>query len=55
VETAALIVCGAIGLDTSGESIPYIAGWGETDDVDAIRRYAETVNTIARILEGAMA
>jgi antirestriction protein ArdC len=26
VETAAVIVCGAIGLDTSGESIPYIAG-----------------------------
>jgi antirestriction protein ArdC len=28
VETAAVIVCGSIGLDTSGESIPYIATWG---------------------------
>jgi len=55
VETAAVIVCGSIGLDTSGESIPYIAGWGETNDVEAIRRYAETVDTIARTLETAVA
>jgi antirestriction protein ArdC len=27
VETAATIVCGALGLDTSGESIPYLAEW----------------------------
>jgi hypothetical protein len=31
VETSTVIVCGSIGLDTSGESIPYIAGWGEQD------------------------
>ena len=37
VETAATIVCGALGLDTSGESIPYIAGWGEDGDLEAIR------------------
>jgi antirestriction protein ArdC len=55
VETAAVIVCGAIGLDTSGESIPYIAGWGEDNDLEAIRRYAETVDTIARTLETAVA
>lgn len=41
----------AIGLDTSGESLPYIAGWGEANDMEAIRRYAETVDTIARTLE----
>jgi len=55
VETAAVIVCRSIGLDTSGESIPYIAGWGEANDVAAIRRYAETVDTIARTLESAVA
>jgi antirestriction protein ArdC len=55
VETAAVIVCGSIGLDTSGESIPYIAGWGEDNDVEAIRRYAETVDAIARTLESAVA
>ncbi|HSZ12873.1 MAG TPA: ArdC family protein [Solirubrobacteraceae bacterium] len=55
VETAAVIVCRSIGLDTSGESIPYIAGWGEANDVAAIRRYAETVDTITRTLESAVA
>jgi antirestriction protein ArdC len=50
VETATVVVCGALGLDTSGESIPYIAGWGE-QDLDAIRRHAEKVDEIARTLE----
>ena len=52
VETATVVVCGALGLDTSGESIPYIAGWGE-QDLDAIRRHAENVDQIARTLETA--
>ena len=52
VETATVVVCGALGLDTSGESIPYIAGWGE-QDLDAIRRHAEKVDEIARTLETA--
>jgi hypothetical protein len=51
VETAAFIVCRSIGLDTSGEAIPYIAGWGEANDLEAIRKYAETVDSIARQLE----
>ena len=50
VETATVIVCGSVGLDTSGESIPYIAGWGE-QDLDAIRRHAAKVDEIARALE----
>jgi len=53
VETAAVIVCGSLGLDTSGESIPYIAGWGEDGDLDAIRQHAETVDQIARAIEQA--
>jgi antirestriction protein ArdC len=52
-ETAATIVCGSLGLDTSGESIPYIAGWGEDGDLDAIKAHAETVDTIARSIETA--
>ena len=53
VETAATIVCGSLGLDTSGESIPYIAGWGEDGDLEAIRKHAETVDEIARSIEQA--
>lgn len=52
VETATIVVCGALGLDTSGESIRYIAGWGE-QDLEAIRRHAEKVDEIARALEAA--
>jgi antirestriction protein ArdC len=53
VETTATIVCGALGLDTSGESVPYIAGWGEDGDLDAIRKHAQTVDEIARSIETA--
>jgi hypothetical protein len=53
VETAGTIVCGSLGLDTSGEAIPYIAGWGESGDLDAIKAHAETVDTIARSIETA--
>lgn len=53
VETAATIVCGALGLDTSGESVPYIASWSEDGDLDAIKQHAETVDGIARQIEAA--
>jgi hypothetical protein len=53
VETAAVIVCGALGLDTRGESIPYIAGWGEANDLEAIGKHAATVDEIASQLEAA--
>jgi antirestriction protein ArdC len=51
-ETCTVVVCGALGLDTSGESIPYIASWAE-QDLDAIKRHAEKVDQIARELEAA--
>jgi antirestriction protein ArdC len=53
VETAGTVVCGAIGLDTSGEAVPYIASCGEDGDLDAIRRHAATVDEIARKIEQA--
>jgi antirestriction protein ArdC len=53
VETAAVIVCGALGLDTSGESIPYIAGWGEANDLEAIGKHAATVDELASAIEAA--
>ena len=39
---------GSLGVDVGGESIPYIAGWGEDGALDAIRAYAQTIDTIAR-------
>lgn len=52
-ETAATTVCSRLGLDTSGESVPYIAGWGESGDLAAIRKHAEIVDEIARSIEAA--
>jgi hypothetical protein len=36
-------------------SKPYIVGWGETGELDAIRGYTDTINTTARRIEGAVA
>ena len=55
VDCVTYIVCSSAGLDVAGESIPYIAGWGENGALDAIREYAQTIDTIARRIEDALA
>ena len=55
VDCVTYVVCSSAGLDVGGESIPYIAGWGEDGALDAIREYAETIDTIARRIEDALA
>jgi hypothetical protein len=35
-------------------SYRYIAGWGEDGELDAIRDYAATIDTIARTIEDAL-
>ncbi len=47
------IACSSVGLDVGGESIPYVAGWGEDGALDAIREYAQTIDEIARRIEEA--
>ncbi len=54
VDTATFIVCGSVGLDISGSSVPYVAGWGESGELDAIRGYAETIDQIARRIEDSL-
>jgi N-terminal domain of anti-restriction factor ArdC len=54
VDTVTFIVCGAVGLDTSGSSVPYVAGWGESGELDAIRGYAQTIDEIARRIEDSL-
>lgn len=54
VEAATYIVCGAIGLDTSTESLPYIAGWGEAEDLQSLKKHAATVDEIAGKLEAVL-
>jgi hypothetical protein len=54
VDCVTYCVLGSVGLDVGRESIPYVAGWGEDGALDAIREYAETIDTIARRIEGAL-
>lgn len=53
VESITYIVCGSIGLDTSGESIPYIAGWND-DELESLHEFAQDIDTIARKIERAV-
>jgi hypothetical protein len=55
VDCVTYCVLGSVGLDVAGESIPYIAGWGEDGALEAIREYAQTIDTIARCIEDALA
>jgi antirestriction protein ArdC len=54
VDSVTYIVCGSVGLDVGGESIPYVAGWGEDGELEAIRAYAQTIDDVARRLEPAI-
>jgi N-terminal domain of anti-restriction factor ArdC len=54
VDSVTYCVLGSVGLDISGESIPYVAGWGEDGALDAIREYAQTIDTIARRIKDAL-
>ena len=54
VETATLIILSGAGLDTSGETIPYVAGWGETGALEAVTEHAELIDRLARTVENAI-
>jgi antirestriction protein ArdC len=54
VEISGHVAATAVGLDTSGEAIPYVAGWGDSGELDAARRCAELIDQIARRLEEAI-
>jgi antirestriction protein ArdC len=51
VESVAYSVCGVLGLDSSGSSVPYVAGWAEGVDGDPIEAYAELIDRLARRVE----
>jgi hypothetical protein len=54
VEATTLVVLGGLGLDVSGETVPYVAGWGEDGALDAVREFAATIDALARRLEDAL-
>jgi hypothetical protein len=41
-------VLSGVGLDVSGETIPYVAGWGETGALEAVSEFAQLIDGLAR-------
>lgn len=54
VDVTTLLVLAAVGLDTSGETIPYVAGWGEKGALEAVSEFATLIDTLARNVENAI-
>jgi hypothetical protein len=54
VDTVTFVVCAGAGLAVDGESVPYVAGWGEDGALEAVSEFAETIDTIARRIEEAV-
>jgi len=55
VDTATLVILAGAGLDTSGETIPYIAGWGDTDALEVVTEQAALIDRLARTVDEAIA
>ena len=51
VDTATYLAAASVGLDVSGESVPYVAGWGEDGALDAVTAFATTIDELARRIE----
>jgi hypothetical protein len=43
-----------VGLAVDGESVPYVAGWGETGALDAVTQFAQLIDQHARRIETAL-
>ena len=54
-DTICFVVCSSVGLAVEGESIPYVAGWGEDGALDAVTEFAATIDALARRIEDALA
>ncbi len=45
---------GGLGLDVSGETVPYVAGWGEDGALDAVTEFAQLIDDLARRVQAAL-
>ena len=55
VDCATYLVLQTAGLDVSGESVPYVASWGEDGALEAVQAFAERIDEVARRIEDALA
>ncbi len=54
VEAVAYLGCAAAGLDTSCDSVPYIASHGDEQAIETLTSAAELIDTLARRIERAL-
>ncbi len=55
VDCATYLVLETVGLDVSGESVPYVADWGEDGALEAAQAFAGRIDAVARRIEDALA
>ena len=55
VEATAYVVCAGAGLDTSPDSVPYIASWAADDSLEQLGNAAQLIDGLARRIEQAIA
>jgi len=54
VESIAFSVCTTAGLDTAANSIPYLASWSQSTDLDILERTAQLIDRLANRIEDAL-
>ena len=54
VESVAWSICGAVGLDTSANSIPYLTAWSQDTELAILERTAALINRLANRIEDAL-
>jgi antirestriction protein ArdC len=52
-ESVAYTCVGALGVSTEDYSIPYLAAWAESSDLDVLERTAGLIDRLARRIDGA--
>ena len=55
VDTATHLACASVGLRVDGETVPYVAGWGEHGALEAVTQFAKTIDELARRVEDVLA
>jgi len=55
VDCATFCVLQTVGLDVAGESVPYVAAWGEDGALEAVRSFAGRIDEVAKRIEDALA
>jgi hypothetical protein len=54
VESVAYTVCAGLGLDTGGDSVPYLVGWCGEEADEQIESYAALIDRLASRIESAL-